>query len=108
MRNTSRPDQGTRMKETLINALATYRLTKLVIDDKITEDLRQLAYREFEKLPEKLQSQATYLLSCPWCVSIWAAGFLLLLKYKAPNLHYYLSSLLAASAITGILSERVA
>lgn len=90
------------------DALATYRLTKLVIDDKITEDVRSKIFKEIHRLPKPMQAKVSYFLTCPWCVSIWAAGFLGLLRLKAPNLADYLSTLLAASAVTGILAERVA
>lgn len=88
-------------------ALATYRLTKLVIDDEITLELRMKAYQEIDKLPPKLSNKLAYFLSCPWCVSIWAAGFLILLKKVAPNLHELLTTILSASAVTGIIASRV-
>lgn len=90
-----------------VDALATYRLTKLVIDDYITNDLRQKAFQELAKLPSPLARKAEYLLTCPWCVGIWAASFLIGLRLIAPSLAEYLNSLLAASAVTGILYERM-
>lgn len=93
--------------EALTTALATYRLTKLVIDDEITLELRMKAYQEIDKLPPKLSNKLAYFLSCPWCVSIWAAGFLILLKKVAPNIHELLTMILSASAVTGIISSRV-
>lgn len=91
----------------IIDSLATYRVTKLVIDDYITLELREKAYSELAKLPSPLARKAEYLLSCPWCVGIWAAGFLVALRLLAPNLADYLNTLLAASAVTGILYERL-
>lgn len=95
------------MDEAAITALATYRLTKLVIDDYITEDLRRLAYQELSKLKSKHARKVEYLLSCPWCVSIWAAGFLILLNKIAPNLAKALKILLASSAVTGIVYSKL-
>lgn len=93
--------------DALTTALATYRLTKLVIDDEITQELRMKAYQEIDKLPPKLANKLSYFLGCPWCVSIWAAGFLVLLKKVAPNLHELLTTILSASAVTGIIASRV-
>lgn len=91
-----------------VDTLATYRLTKLVIDDEITREAREWAYEQANRLPAPLASKVTYLLGCPWCVSIWAAGTLLLLRKVNPALADYLNTLLAASAVTGVLAERVA
>lgn len=94
------------LQQTALTSLATYRLTKLVIDDEITADLRDKAFEELDKLDNKFSAKLTYLLTCPWCVSIWAAGFLILLRKFAPNLAQALEILLASSAATGLLYER--
>ena len=88
--------------EALIDALATYRATKIIIDDEITADLRAKAFEEIQRLPKKTAQKLEYFLTCPWCVSIWAAAFLIGLRFIAPNLAKYLNGLLAASAATGL------
>lgn len=88
--------------EALIDALATYRATKLIIDDEITADLRDKAFAELHRLPKKTAQKLQYFLTCPWCVSIWAAAFLVGVRLLAPNLAKYLNTLLAASAATGL------
>lgn len=93
--------------EALIDALATYRATKLVIDDEITADLRDRAFAELRRLPPGVAAKLRYFLTCPWCVSVWAAGFLVGLRFLAPNLAQYLNALLAASAATGLLYTRL-
>lgn len=93
--------------DAIIDALATYRATKLVIDDEITADIRERAYQELERLPKKYATKLRYLLGCPWCVSIWAAGFLVALRLVAPNLAKYLNTLLAASAATGLIYQKI-
>lgn len=52
----------------LAQFLATERITRLVVEDKITEDLR---YRVIGRFPN---SKVSYLVTCPICVSVWA-GF---------------------------------
>lgn len=95
------------LNQTALTSLATYRLTKLVIDDYITSDLRDKAFEEINKLPPKVSQKLSYFLSCPWCVSVWAAGFLILLRRLAPNLAQVLEILLTASAVTGVIYEKV-
>lgn len=94
-------------QEILLNSLATYRLTRLVVQDEITTELRAKAYEQINKLPDPLANKLSYLLSCPWCVSIWAAGVLLVLRKTSPELAEFVTGLLAASAVAGVISERV-
>ena len=82
----------------ITDVLATYRLTKLIMDDKITEDFRNLI---FEKFPR--DSKLAYLLTCPWCVSIWAGLTIFTLRRISPETADLISGLLAASAVTGVV-----
>lgn len=94
-------------QEMIMNSLATYRLTRLVIEDEITNDLRAKAYEQINKLPDPVANKLSYFLTCPWCVSIWAAGLLLVLRRTSPELAEFVTGLLAASAVAGVISERV-
>jgi hypothetical protein len=78
--------------------LATYRLTKLVMEDRITEDFRNLIYSKFPK-----DSMLSYLIGCSWCVSIWAGLTIFTLRRVSPETADIVSGLLAASAVTGIV-----
>lgn len=80
------------------DVLATYRLTKLIMDDKITEDFRSLI---FEKFPR--DSKLVYLITCPWCVSVWAGLTIFTLRRISPDTADLVSGLLAASAVTGVV-----
>ena len=79
-----------------IDVAATYRLTKLVMEDKITEDLREAIYEKFPK-----DSKIAYFIGCPWCVSIWAGAVIFTLRKVNPTGADIVSGLLAASAATG-------
>jgi hypothetical protein len=94
------------VKDVLVGGLATYRVTKLVIDDEIFREPREKVLSALMKDGSPLAMKAYYLLTCPWCVSIWAAGGLLLLKKTSPGLYEVLASVLASSALTGVLAER--
>lgn len=53
-----------------LDALAAKRVTRLVVDDGITEDLRELVWKHFPPETNKLG----YLFTCHSCTSVWAAG----------------------------------
>ena len=84
-----------------IDVAATYRLTKLVMEDKITEDLREAIYEKFPK-----DSKIAYFIGCPWCVSIWAGAVIFTLRKVNPTGADIVSGLLAASAATGVAYTR--
>jgi hypothetical protein len=71
------------------------------MDDKITEDLRNFI---FEKFPR--DSKISYLFTCPWCVSIWAGIVIFGLRRISPETADSLSSILAASYLTGVAYTR--
>ena len=82
----------------IITALATYRLTRLVTADKITEPIRDWITARHDWFG--------YLVTCDWCLSIWVAPFPVLLMIKYPNSDsvMFFLGLLCASALTGLFS----
>lgn len=92
-----------RLADAAVDALATYRLTKLVLDDEITAPARDWVFERCDPQTTRLG----YLLTCPWCVSVWAGGAVQLLRLASPRAADFTSGLLAASAVTGVLYERV-
>ena len=79
-----------------VAALATYRLTRLVTADKITEPLR-----------ERVTSRwLGYLVQCDWCLSIWVAPWPALAVVLWPDNRVVMVALiaLALSAVTGFVS----
>lgn len=87
----------------LSDALATYRLTRLVVEDVITAPARE---KIFDKYPPHDRSWS-YALTCPWCVSVWVGLGVAALRVAAPSVWDPISKGLAASAVTGVLSERI-
>lgn len=84
--------------ELLIDIAATYRLTKLMLDDTIMDDVRNKIWDRYP--PES--TKIGYLFTCPWCMSIWAGIVVFGLRRINPEFANYTSSLLTASAVTGI------
>lgn len=85
-----------------VDALASYRLTKLVRDDFITQPLRDALHARFGP-PEK--SKISYLFQCPWCMSIYFGVALGLAHRRKSALTDVASHALAVSALTGLLAE---
>lgn len=54
--------------------LATRRLTQLVVEDKITEPIRDRVGEWGDRYPEtSIQNRLSYLVGCSACTSVWAA-----------------------------------
>lgn len=95
--------------------LATYRVTRFVIDDQLAQPVVSKIQGRFERRfdakhpdradPTKWQSQVGYLLSCPWCLSIYVGAIIIgltcWLSYDVPR---PVLVWLAASGVTGLLS----
>lgn len=93
-----------RMSELMVDGLATYRLVKLVRDDRITEPVRESVI-ERQGPPE--ESKISYLLNCPWCLSIYFGVALTLGRRRFPATTGAIARSLALSAMTGIATTRL-
>jgi hypothetical protein len=87
----------------VIDALATYRLTKLVIDDEITKDLRKKWFEKFPPQSTKLGFMAT----CPWCAGFWVATGVVAARTVAPAAWEKAGAAFAFSAVAGMLEENL-
>ena len=83
----------------LVNILAVHRMTHLVIDDKITEPLRDKIFDKFGQPHETW----TYLLTCPWCASIWVAALAVAGILWFPLVWSPVALILALSSATGLI-----
>lgn len=100
-------------------ALAVFRLTRLVVFDKITEFLRRPFFDEVEEtengtievyyVPKKSGVKKFFgeLLSCYWCTGIWVSAGLVALEYFLPIAAELLILLLAAAGFAAILETIV-
>lgn len=86
----------------LVAAIAAKRLTRLVVDDEITADLRAMWFNRFPPETTKLG----YLVSCKKCTSFWTAAASLLLSRTTamPLLHALAVS--EAVIIAGQIEDR--
>lgn len=80
-----------------VDALACFRLTRLVVEDEITADLREVVWKRFD--PEK--TKIGYAVTCPHCSSVWLAAGIGALRSFAPRTA---NALLPALAVAGAVS----
>jgi Protein of unknown function (DUF1360). len=84
-----------------IDALATYRLTRLLQQDTLPP---LLAIRD-RLMARYGASPWSELLNCPWCLSVWLGAVVAVLRRVCPRLWGLAAHALAASAVTGLLSQ---
>lgn len=75
---------------------ATVRLTKLILEDYITEPIRDKVWSKYPA-----DTKIGYLFTCPWCMSIWSAASLSLLSKVSPRTSKVVNTVLTASLLTG-------
>ncbi|MEV5391953.1 hypothetical protein [Nocardia farcinica] len=87
---------------TVLYLLAVVRLTRLVVFDKIAEPVRALLLRRLRD-----GSPITYLVHCPWCVSVWLGAAAAPAAILAAGLSWWTLPLLAlaGSHLAGLLAE---
>lgn len=85
----------------ITDALAVFRLTKLMTDDYITEDIRNYIFDH-----TKQGSKLRYFITCGWCTSMWAAIALVSLRRIHEPTANIISTSLALSAITGVSYDK--
>jgi len=91
--------------ELTVDLLATYRLTTLIKDDKITEDLRGLVFSRFGDPQDEHSHKVSYLMNCPWCLSVYFAAAAVAARQLKPRAWSPVARVLALSALTGLLSR---
>lgn len=57
------------MLSTAVDLAATARITRLVVQDEISREFREWVERSLGS-----ESRLTYLVNCPYCVSVWAGA----------------------------------
>jgi len=86
--------------ELVVYGLATYRLSRLVTRDEVFSKPRNWLWKKFP--PES--TQVGYLLTCMWCVSVWSASLFVISRIIIPEAIYVAATVLALSAIAGLLT----
>ena len=82
----------------LTDALAAYRLTRLVTLDAVTEPLR-------ERVHELDNHTLSYLITCPHCTGMYAAALTTAARVLFPRVWGPVAAALASAALISIYAE---
>jgi hypothetical protein len=92
-------------------AAAAFRLTRLVIKDTITEDIRErICGRtdDGQMLPKyHYRPKLDELLHCPWCIGFWVGLLTAVAWWADDGVTLAVSLPLALSAVTGLVAARL-
>lgn len=91
----------------LVYALAVARLTGLVTVDTITEPVRDRIVVKLDDAPGSGGEWLSYLITCPWCASVWISAVAAPVAYNWGDSPWLLvpALALAFSYVTGALSN---
>lgn len=91
----------------IVDMLATFRLTRLVIEDHITDGLRERVKHSAMRSVDSpgVAAKIDTFLSCPWCVSFHVGLGVVAARRFVPRAWGPLATVLALSAATGIIAE---
>lgn len=100
----------------ILSALASFRLTRLLVSDKICEFIRRPFLEEIEEINDQGETEIYIgikgkgvrawigeLLSCYWCTGVWTSLFLILLFFNFPLLGKSVITVFAVAGLAGIL-----
>lgn len=84
----------------VVDALAAYRLTRLLTRDEITAPLRK---RLLDRGPERL----AVALECSWCAGMWVALGVVVARRIVRKPWNVVAEALALSAVVGLIAENL-
>lgn len=89
----------------VVFSLAVARVTGLIVQDTITEPIRDRLSVWLDDRPKTLGSFLAALLECPWCVSVWvsAVAVPLIWLYGQQPVMLVPAMALAFSQVTGMI-----
>jgi hypothetical protein len=89
-----------------VGALAVHRLTRLVTEDEVTRPLRERLTKVVSgTMYRPVHPRLGYLVTCPWCVSVYVAAGWAALTVAAPAVTAPAGAVLAWSSVTGLLAS---
>jgi hypothetical protein len=88
----------------LVDALATYRITRLLVTDGICDRPREAV---LARLREREHTKLVELVECPWCTGFWVAGAVVVARRAAPRPWGLVAEILSYSAAAGIFASAV-
>ena|SRR5262252_677467 len=98
---TSKPNTTLAIAWFIVNALAVFRLSRIIAHDRIMDKPRHYMNRKYT-------GSIVNLLTCMWCLSFWFACMaVVLMLFESTRPIWLLTAImLSLSAVSGMLSER--
>src|SRR5688572_17269223 len=87
-----------------IDALATYRVTRLLVSDGVADRQRAAL---LERLRRDEHHKLVELIECPWCTGMWVAAAVVAGRRVAGRWWAPVAQMLAFSAVAGLLASEV-
>lgn len=99
----------------VLDALAVYRLTRLITEDTFppVRRFREAVIRRYTAVvaqgPGTVEDPGwqAELIQCPWCASVWLAAGVTAARWVLPSAWSFVAWLLALSAVASIVSQFV-
>ena len=108
------------MLELILLSLASFRLTRLIVFDKITGFIRRPFFDQKEEINRKGETEIYFepkesgikgwigkLLNCYWCTGVWVAIFLVVFSYWVPFWSELVIAILAVAGFAAIIESLV-
>lgn len=88
--------------EFTVFALASYRLTRFLVEDHLFNGLREWVWKRWNP-----GTKLGYLFTCYWCMGFWMSSFVVVGYILVPSVMFIVALVLALSAVVGIISKIV-
>jgi hypothetical protein len=88
----------------VIDALASYRVTRLCVSDGIVDRQRDAIV---DRLRRRGHHKLVELSECPWCIGFWVACGVVAARRAAPRTWGPVAEAFAFSALSGLLASEV-
>jgi hypothetical protein len=88
----------------LVDALASYRVTRLLVSDGIVDRQRHAVV---DRLRRRGHRKLVELSECPWCIGFWVACGVVAARRVIPRTWAPVAQAFAFSAVSGLLASEV-
>jgi hypothetical protein len=85
----------------IIDSLAAHRLTRLAVEDVITEPIREMVFEKFPPHPRSL----SYALTCPHCAGVWVGAGIVAARLLAPRAWRVAAVGLATASVVSLIQD---
>jgi hypothetical protein len=96
--------QSNQAVDLVVDALASYRVTRLLVSDGIVDRQR---HSIVDRLRRGGHSKLVELSECPWCIGFWVACGVVAARRAVPRAWSPVAEAFAFSAVSGLLATEV-